>query len=156
MQFSAKQDIEAPIDHVFSAVTDFDGFTRQALRRGADVSRLDSLAGPCAGMAWEVSFDFRGKRRKMGIELLDVQAPSELRAKSRTSGLDCLLSVELVALSKHRTRVCIELVLAPTTLSARLLVQSLKLARGSLSKRLLKRLDSFAQATEESFRRVST
>lgn len=155
MQFSAKQDIEASIEHVFSAVTDFDGFTKQALRRGAEVSRLDALEGPCAGMAWRVSFDFRGKRRKMGIELLEVESPSELKAKSSTSGLDGLMSIELVALSKQRTRLGIVLELTPKTLSARLLVQSLKLARGNLSKRLHKRLDGFAQATEESYRKTS-
>ncbi|MCW1956698.1 SRPBCC family protein [uncultured Lentibacter sp.] len=152
MQFSAKQDIEVPIESVFAAVTDFDGFTTQALRRGAEVVRVDTLTGPCAGMTWQVGFEFRGKRRDMEIELLEVVRPSDLKMRSTTSGLDGHMTLELVALSKQRTRLGIELELAPKTLSARLLIQSLKLARGSLSKRLRKRLEGFARATEERFR----
>jgi len=155
MQFSAKQDIEAPIEAVFAAVTDFDGFTTQALRRGAEVKRLDDLMGPCAGMTWQIGFDFRGKRRDMRIELLEVIQPSELKLCSATSGLDGHMTLELVALSRHRTRLGIEVELAPKTLSARLLTQSLKLARGSLSKRLRKRLEGFARATEENYRHRS-
>lgn len=152
MQFSAKQDIEVPIESVFAAVTDFDGFTTQVLRRGAEVVRVDTLTGPCAGMTWQVGFEFRGKRRDMEIELLEVVRPSDLKMRSTTSGLDGHMTLELVALSKQRTRLGIELELAPKTLSARLLIQSLKLARGSLSKRLRKRLEGFARATEERFR----
>lgn len=152
MQFSAKQDIEVPIESVFAAVTDFDGFTTQALRRGAEVVRVDPLTGPCAGMTWQVGFEFRGKRRDMEIELLEVVRPSDLKMRSTTSGLDGHMTLELVALSRQRTRLGIELELAPKTLSARLLIQSLKLARASLSKRLRKRLEGFARATEERFR----
>lgn len=155
MQFSAQQDIEAPIESVFAAVTDFDGFTTQALRRGAEVARLDDLSGPCAGMTWQVGFDFRGKRRDMRIELLEVVQPGELKLRSATSGLDGHMTLNLVALSRRRTRLGIEIELAPKTLSARLLIQSLKLARSSLSKRLYKRLQGFARAMEENDRHGS-
>lgn len=151
MKLSSKKDIEAPIEHVFAAMTDFDGFARQALRRGAEVQRVDDLDGPCKGMVWKTVFNFRGKTRKMRIELADYAAPSGLRAKSKTSGLESELVIELLALSKERTRAHIELELSPQTLAARLLVQSLKLARGNLTKRLGKRLDTFARMTEESY-----
>ena len=41
MKLSTREDIEAPIGTVFDAVTDFDGFERQLLRRGVDVTRDD-------------------------------------------------------------------------------------------------------------------
>ncbi len=151
MQLSTKRDINVPIEHVFAAFTDFDGFARQALRRGAEVQRVDTLDGPCAGMGWNVTFDFRGKRRKMKITLTELDAPSRLTAQSKMSGLESELRIELLAMSRKRTRVSIELDLRPQTLSARLLVQSLKLARSNLTKRLGKKLDTFARATEESY-----
>ena len=45
MKFSTREDIEAPVDHVFAEVSDFAGFERRALRHGADITRLDE--GPC-------------------------------------------------------------------------------------------------------------
>lgn len=154
MELSGSQDIEAPIDFVFDAITDFDGFTKQALRRGIDVARIDDLGDsvePTAGMAWKTAFDFRGKRRNMRIKLTECSRPNFLCAESRTAGMETEFDVELVALSRSRTRLAIRFELKPQSLAARLLVQSLKLARGNLKKRLGKRLDRFAKQTEERY-----
>jgi len=52
MKFSTREDVEAPVDYVFGQISDFGAFERQALRRGADVRRLDS--GPfVTGSAWD-------------------------------------------------------------------------------------------------------
>jgi len=37
MKFAAREDIEAPIEYVFSQISDFPALERSALRRGADV-----------------------------------------------------------------------------------------------------------------------
>ncbi len=155
MQLTTNEDIQAPIEHVFAAIADFDGFTRQALRRGAEVARVDTLTAPGIGMIWETGFDFRGKRRQMRIELTEYDAPNRLCAHSTMPGMTGTLVLDLVALSRQHTRLSIDLQLAPQSLSSRLLVQSLKLARGSLTKRLSKRLVAFARETEESYQRIS-
>lgn len=151
MELSGSQDIEAPIDFVFDEITDFDGFARQALRRGVDVARIDDLQGPVEGMAWKTAFDFRGKRRKMRIQLTQCSRPNFLSAQSRMPGMETEFDAELVALSRTRTRLAIRLELKPQSLAARLLVQSLKLARGNLKKRLGKRLANFVKQTEERY-----
>ncbi len=35
MKFSTRKDIDAPIDHVFASVSDFQVYERAAMRRGA-------------------------------------------------------------------------------------------------------------------------
>ncbi|MBU2981599.1 SRPBCC family protein [Lentibacter algarum] len=153
MQLITNHDIEAPIEHVFTSVTDFDGFARRALRRGAEVSRVDSCTEDGEGMIWDTAFGFRGKSRKMRIELTEFDAPNKIAAQSEMTGLNGMLVMDLVALSRQRTRLSIDLTLAPQSLSARLLVQSLKLARGNLTKRLSKRLAQFATEIEEDYKR---
>lgn len=56
--------------------------------------------------------------------------------------------VDLVALSRTRTRLFVSMELRPTTLSARLLLQSLRLAKGRLTGRLKTRMAEFGQRIE--------
>ena len=61
--------------------------------------------------------------------------------------------VELVSLSPKRTRIVVGLELSAKSLSARLLLQSLKLAKSSLTNRFGSRIKSFAQTTEDDYRK---
>ena len=51
MRFTTKQDIEAPLDFVYRTMTDFEGWERAAMRRGAEVERTDKLTRVGPGMS---------------------------------------------------------------------------------------------------------
>lgn len=155
MKFSSHEDIEAPIEEVFGDVTDFQAFERQALRRGAEVQRVDDLIQPGPGMMWDAAFDLRGKRREVRIELTRLDPPNGLLAESRSPGMEGRFEVDLVALSRGRTRLSVTLSLEPKTLSARLLVQSMKLARKSLTRRFRKRVADFATELENRHKKAT-
>lgn len=149
MKFSSREDIEAPIDHVFERVTDFNGFERQALRRGADIQRVDADAVPVVGSSWDVAFKFRGKDRKMKATISQLDAPTVLQIDTVASGISCATTVELVALSRNRTRISASIDLTAQNLSARLLLQSLKLAKGNLTRKFKMRITDFAEDIED-------
>jgi len=148
MKFSTRQDIEAPIDFVFERATDFDGFQRQALRRGVEIERADDLPATAEGMRWNAEFMFRGKNRRIQAELAKLDPPNLLLIQSVSGGLEADFEVEFMALARNRTRVRVGLELAPKTISARLLVQSLKLAKHRLNERFAHRVAQFARETE--------
>ncbi|MCK4712108.1 MAG: SRPBCC family protein, partial [Marinosulfonomonas sp.] len=75
MKFSTKEDIEAPIEAVFKAVSDFNAFERFALRRGARVQRVDRKTHPQTTIAWDIEFPYRGKKRQLLAELTEFDAP---------------------------------------------------------------------------------
>lgn len=150
MKFSAREDIEAPIDHVFQIVTDFDAFERQALRRGADVKRLDQ--GPyTVGSAWDVSFTFRGKERRLKATLTRME-PQGLLIDAVSPNLEGNSVIELVPLSPARTRLAVSIEMKAKTLTARLMLQSLKLAKASLNQRFKKRVADFAEDIEARYK----
>ena len=148
MKLSTREDIEAPLDAVFSAVTDFDTFERQLLRRGVDVTRDDQLPAYKPGARWKARFDWRGRTQDLEAELISIEPEQGYAIESKSSGVVCMSVVDLVALSKARTRLFVSLDLRPTTLSSRLFIHSLKLAKGGLARRFKTRVADFAAGVQ--------
>jgi len=148
MKLSTREDIEAPIELVFEQLSDFDGFERAVLRRGAEVMRSDTLDVPGVGMSWRTAFKYRGKERKLHIELTEYQAPDRIRIDTTSKAVGMVVEIDLVAMSRSRTRMNLSLDARPKTIPARLVIQSLKLARQNVLKRFRKRVGEFAAEIE--------
>lgn len=155
MKFSSKENLEIPIEQAFAILTDFERYERRALRRGAQVKQKDSLSEPGVGSMWDVVFNFRGKDRAIELTLVSFERPEEMRFDAKMQGLNCVVAVELVPLSRTRTRMIVSSELTPNSLSARLLVQSLRLARGNLNKRFGSRLSAHARELEDHYSRIA-
>ena len=152
MKFSTNEDIEASAEFVYEQMTDFQAYERQALRRGADVRRLDS--GPYkTGSEWDVAFTFRGKDRKLHARIDEKKPPMMLKVKTEPSGLDGLTVMEIVPLSLKRTRISVSIDIKPKSFSARLLLQSLKLAKTNLTNRFKRRVAEMGAEIEERFKK---
>lgn len=153
MEFQSSEDIEAPIAEVFRAISDFDAMERSALRRGIELQRTGDTANPAVGLAWDLSFSFRGKQRSIALALASYTPDTGMALGGSGSGLDGQMAIDLLALSPQRTRMSVQLKLAPTSLTGRLMVQSLKLARSNLNRRFRLRLADYARITEERLNR---
>ncbi len=149
MKFSTKEDVEAPIEAVFDMLCDFESFERAAMRRGAEVQRADTRHQPSVGMTWNAVFPLRGKRRELTLEMVSFDRPNEMVIDSMSQGLAGQMSFELMPLSRNSTRVLVALEIKPLTLSARLWVQSLKLAKTTLTKKYKDRVAEYARGMEE-------
>ncbi|MEX5727738.1 uncharacterized protein Ga0609869_001091 [Rhodovulum iodosum] len=135
MKFSTREDIEAPIEKVFAHLSDFETHERAVLHRGAQVTRIDCLAAPGAGMCWLTRFEFRGKPREVETELTEYTPDEAMELKAESSGLVGITRIDLVALSPRKTRLAVSLDVKPQTISARLVLQGLRLAKSNLSDR---------------------
>ncbi len=149
MKLSTNADIGLPAARVFAALSDFAGLERLAVRRGADLRRADALEAPGVGMAWKGTVPFRGKRREAAVELTALDPAQGLSASGSTVNFSFDLVVELLALSRERTRLRVGLDVRPRTLTARLLLQSARLGKGNLDRRFHARVAGYAKAIEE-------
>lgn len=149
MKFTTKEDIEAPIDEVFSILSEFEAFERSAIRRGIEVQRVGDSDTAHAGMTWNAHFLLRGKPRDLQLVMVQYDRPNVMRFEADSQGLDGFMTLELVPLSQRRTRMSVSLELKPKTLSARLLVQSLKLAKTNLTKRFKLKVAHYAKNMED-------
>lgn len=156
MELTAREDIEAPIDEVFRAVSDFAAFERAVLRRGAEVRRTDEQGSIGAGMRWEVVFAFRGKTRKADLRIVEFNGIDAMKVLGHSGGIEVEFNVELVALSRARTRLDIRAVISANSLPARLLLQPMRLAHSNILKRFRKRVAVFAGKVEDDWQRRSS
>jgi uncharacterized membrane protein len=148
MKLSAREEIDAPAQHVFAAITDFPRIARLAAARGVPLRRIDALAEPGVGMAWAAEATIRGQRREILSDVTDFSHGERIAITSRTGGIEGLTEVEVTLLGAERTRLRITVELRPTSLSGRVLIQPLRLAKGSLQERLRIRVAGFARSLE--------
>ncbi|MEP4036984.1 SRPBCC family protein [Pseudophaeobacter sp.] len=153
MELTSKEDVDAPLAEVFAAISDFASFERSAIRRGVEVQRLSDDPTPQVGMAWDVRADFRGKPRELRLELSNYEPTTLIALNSDSNSLSGKGQIELLALSPRRTRLSVKVKLEAKTLSGRLLLQSLKLARSKVNKRFKHRVAEFASLTEDRLNR---
>lgn len=148
MKFSTREDIEAPAEAVFAAVSDFAAFERAALRRGVEVARSDPSAAPGPGLTWSVRFRLRGRMRRMVCTLDHFDPPNALVCALDGGSFRGAMTVNLVALSRGRTRMAVQLEIRPQTIAARLMIQTARLSRGRWARRFEERVRAFAAAIE--------
>lgn len=154
MKFSTNEDVEVPIEATFDLLCDFESMERAAMRRGAEVQRVDTQREIGRGMIWNAVFSWRGKKRALQIELVTYNRANALLFHSKTDGLSGSLSFDLMPLSRTRTRMKVGLEVIPQSLSAKLLVQSLRLAKASLTKRYKLRVSDYIATMEERHNRM--
>ncbi len=152
MKVTTRHDIEAPVSFVFQALTDFDYWERSAMRRGADVARTDKMTTLGAGLAWLVRFRFRGKDRKINIRLTGIDAPARVTFAADGQVFDASCIIDLMELGAKRTRIVVVSEAKPKTLAARLIMQSLRLARARVQRKVDKRVAAITAEIESRFR----
>ncbi len=149
MKLTTRQDIEAPLDFVYAQLTDFEAFERMALRRGAEVERIDQQPQADLGMGWRLKFPFRGKTRNVTLRLAELAPDSLIGWEFESPMFEGQIRVDVIALAPRRTRMAISTDTRPVTMAARLLIQSVRLAKGRVQDRLDKASARLAGMIEE-------
>lgn len=143
MKLSTREDIQAPRDVVFQAISDFDWIEGLLAARGAKVVPKRGAA-PKIGDAWQARYTWRGRQFETQASLVRLDDGRGYGVESLTGGVRCLADFDLLEISASRTRLFAALDFRPTTLPSRLLLQSLKLAKPRLSQRFSGRVARFA------------
>jgi hypothetical protein len=144
MNFTSKQNVNAPASHVFQQLADFDFYESYAMRLGAQVERRDNFQQPQPGMCWSIKGHFRGKQRDLELTL-DRYIPIEtLSYICTTKSLDAVVDFDVIPLSRTETRMAVTVNIRAKGLSARVALQSAKLAKKTLDRKFDTRIRDFA------------
>lgn len=156
MKFTIAEDFDAPPAQVWARVVDFAAVEADARSRGAVLNRVGDWQSLSEGAAWRGSVPIRGKSKPIEAQVTKLAHEEGLSIESRIGGMACVYEVSLVPLSAAVTRINVTLDLAAKTLSARLLLQTLKLARKRVRARLTANVRRQGNAAEGDWRRLQT
>ena len=149
MKLSAREEIAAPAETVFEAVTDFDRLARLAEKRGVTLRPMGDGLAPGRGFAWTALAPIRGQMREIASEVTVFDPVRGYAVASTVGGLSALTEVELTALPNARTRLRIAVEVRPVSFSGRILIQPLRLGKGALEERFRIRVAGFARSIED-------
>lgn len=96
-------------------------------------------------LGWNCCFKDRGHQRDVEIRLIEFDEPNSMKFHAGNPALHARLEIEVIPLSRVQTRIQVVSVLEPKTLAARLLVQSMKLARSKFNQRFKSRVGKLAE-----------
>lgn len=156
MELVTTYELNAPADYVFARITDHADFEALLMGYGANIERLDELDSLGAGMKWAIDGSFRGKERSVEVELTDIKPSEFIAYRSVSKDVNAEVAMHLEQLSGNRTRFSINIAPKANTISARLILQSAKLARKSLQKRVNTRFADFCTRLEEDYSDVTS
>lgn len=143
MKFSTRKDADIPAERLFAAITDFPRLERMLMRRGIAVARIDPAQEPGPCMAWRIGFDWRGRRRDLGLDVTRFDRPERVTIAGLSDPFDLVIDMTVVALSRTRSRLIFETDLRPRNMRSRLMLQTAKLGKAQLDRRFARRIGEF-------------
>ncbi|MCQ0969840.1 hypothetical protein MLD63_05285 [Paracoccus sp. TK19116] len=145
MKFSTRVDTDRSAPELFAAISDFDRIAKMLISRGVAVEPIAPDQDPGTGMAWFVTFDWRGRERRLRMDVTRFDRPEKLTIAGSSEPFDLIIDMTVVALSRERARLIFETDVRPRNIRARLMLQTAKLGKTQLDERYRKRIDSFVE-----------
>ncbi|AUH34412.1 SRPBCC family protein [Paracoccus tegillarcae] len=134
MKFSTRKETELAAEDLYRSISDFDWFEHIVQRRGAAITRSDKSKPATGGRAWDIRFQWRGRRRMLHLVVTEIDRPERLIMKGESEAFDLTITMTVVALGRTRSRLIFEIDLRPRTMRARLMLQTAKLGKSQLDK----------------------
>lgn len=150
MKFATTRDVDVPVEYLFERATDFAGFERRAVNRGVEVRHL-AAGAISTGFRWQVAGFLRGRPQQAEVELIQLLPPDRLEITATSGGLKVSARCTFAAISPRNSRLEITIDAQASTLRTRLMLHSLRLARGRISKRIKTAIGLATLRVEEDF-----
>lgn len=143
MQFKHTQDFKAPVDYVFSRLTDYTRFEGQSGKNDLSFKRL-GRSPVRIGTRWDISVPYKGRHRKFNAELSQLIAPRVVSYRSTSQKYQAALSLTFTPISAGTCRMDMLLVAQSRSFSTGMVFKTLRLARSRINRNIRKRMGNIA------------
>ncbi|MGY9050125.1 MAG: SRPBCC family protein, partial [Rhodobacterales bacterium] len=99
VNFTAQEDIKAPLDQVFAELSDFEAILAAVTQQGGEVQRTDDGDATGVGSRWSSAFELNDKMREITVTLTEYVPPNAMAFVAVSAGIELQARVDLVALT---------------------------------------------------------
>jgi hypothetical protein len=108
------------------------------------VNRVDNISA--GARAWDLAFDWRGQRRELRLVLVQFDRPERLALTGQSTPFDLRIDLSVVSLALQRSRLIFEIEVKPRNMRARLALQTAKLGKAQIDRKIAKKVEDFVAA----------
>lgn len=153
MIFETREEVDIPRDFAFSRFADFTRYEKTARHYGADIRRVNGFTEISEGCAWRGSAVVRGTTRGVEAKITRLNPPEHAQMSTVVGGMAITVDMFFEELGPGKTLLRVTSQLKATTLAARLILQSVKLTRRKIQRKIDTRIVALANEFEDEYRR---
>ncbi|PIV72805.1 MAG: hypothetical protein COW55_15375 [Rhodobacteraceae bacterium CG17_big_fil_post_rev_8_21_14_2_50_65_11] len=153
MIFETREEVDVPRDFAFWRFADFTRYEQAARGYGAEIRRVNGFTEMTEGVSWRGSVVVRGKTRGVEATVTVLNPPERAQMQTVVGGMRVDVDLTFEELAPEKTLVRASAQLKATTLGARLILQTVKLARKKVQGKIDSRIVALGNQFENDYRR---
>ncbi len=151
MKFDYKSTINVPVEFAYSRATDFEKFQQDGFGNISKFEPVGDILAPDIGARWKVQSEFQGRQRRFSLELRELLENQAVVFGNGSDKFDVEASFNFSRIDDLNTGFVFEINSSAKTITGRLIMQTMQLARGRIEKKLAVDFDAMRDRMEAEF-----
>ena len=151
MELSYSNTINVPQDFAFGRATDFARFEEEGFGNLAPFEPRNDIRAPELGARWRTAAEFQGRPRRFSLELLTLEAPGTMVLGNKSEKYDVEARFSFSAAGDNRTDFTFNLNAKAQSITGKLILQTIQLARARIVKSMQVDFDKMADRMESAY-----
>lgn len=152
MELSYNNIINVPQSFAFERATDFERFEAEGFGNLAPFEPRNEIRAPKIGAKWRTAAEFQGRPRRFWLELLALEGPGTLVLGNKSAKYDVEARFEFKDAGAETTEFTFDLNAKAQSITGKLILQTIQLARGRIMKTMQADFDKMAERMEAAYK----
>lgn len=152
MELSYQSIINVPQAFAYARATDFERFEAEGFGNLAMFEPRSEIRAPEIGARWRTAAEFQGRPRRFSLELFELIEPSKLVLGNKSEKYDIEAHFDFIENGPEATEFQFKLDAKANSITAKLILQTIQLARNRIEKSMNEDFVNMAQKMEAAYK----
>ncbi len=151
MKFDYNSTINVPVEFAYARATDFDKFESEGFGVMSKFEPIGDISAPEIGARWKVQSEFQGRQRKFSLQLRELLENEAVVLGNGSDKFDIEARFSFGKIDDENTDFTFEINSSASTITGRLIMQTMQLARSRIEKKLAVDFDAMRDRMEAEY-----